>query len=237
MNTIPKFALTVVDEMIEGKFIEFCCTTINEIKAAIYYGADRIELCEQLDIGGVTPSLPLIEEAVALSPVPINVLVRCRGGNFVYTEEEIKKMLTSISNVRGTGANAVVIGALKSDGRIDIKAMSGMMEMAKGMSVTFHKAFDETDNPLAAFEELISLGVDRVLTSGHEKSAFEGRRLIADLVKTSDDRITVLAGGKIRKSNINALAEATNAPEYHASISNWLDELQLAYDSANIFSK
>jgi len=211
--------------MFEGKYIEFCCTSVEEVLTAMNNGADRIELCENLEVGGVTPSISLINRVLNISSVPVNILIRCRGGNFTYSDEEIEMMLQSIKDIRNTGANAVVIGALANDGSIDRDAVSRMIEAAEGMSVTFHKAFDVSADPLVALEEIISLGCNRLLTSGHEDSALEGKEMIAELVRRANSRIVILAGGKVRRANIDAICSASSAPEYHASIKNWIEAL------------
>ena len=208
-------------------FLESCCTSVEEVLEAQARGAGRIELCERLDVGGVTPSDELLAEVLAVTELPVNVLVRPRGGDFIFSEDEVSQMLESITACRERNVNGVVIGALDSDGGVDIPTMKRLLEAAKGpseedfppLSVTFHRAFDVCSGPLRALDEIISLGCDRLLTSGHEADAFRGRFLIAELVRRAEGRITVMAGCGVRPGNIDEIRSTTGAPEYHASSS------------------
>ena len=200
-------------------FREACCTSPEAVRAAARTGAQRIELCERLDVGGVTPSEALLREVLAASPLPVNVLVRPRGGDFVYSEEEVRQMLESIRLCAALGANGVVVGALTPDGRVDLPVMRRLVAAAReaGLSVTFHRAFDETADPLAALGDVIALGCDRLLTSGHAPDAFAGRALIGELVRRAGTRLTVMAGCGVRPGNIAAIARDSGAPEFHSS--------------------
>lgn len=201
-------------------FIESCCTSLESAVRAWRSGAGRIELCEDLPVGGVTPSAELTKAVIESVDIPVNVLVRPRGGDFVYSEAEVQEMLDSIESCRQLGAAGVVIGALRSDGSVDMEAMGRLVSAAwtgRRMSVTFHRAFDVCTNPSGAFEDIISLGCDRLLTSGHEATAYEGRHFIGELVRKSAGRIVVMAGCGVRPSNIEAIASASSAPEYHSS--------------------
>lgn len=196
---------------------EACCPTLEAVKAAPAAGAGRIELCERLDVGGVTPSEAFLREALASTRLPIHVLVRPREGDFVYSEAEVEAMLSSIALCRRCGAAGVVIGALDAGGRVDIPVMKRLMEASEGLSVTFHRAFDESADPMQALEDIIGLGCDRLLTSGHAPDAFSGRFLIARLVRRAAGRIIVMPGRGVRSSNLSALAETTGAVEFHSS--------------------
>lgn len=200
-------------------FREACCTSPEAVRAAARTGAQRIELCERLDVGGVTPSEALLREVLAASALPVNVLVRPRGGDFVYSEEEVRQMLESIRLCAALGANGVVVGALTPDGRVDLPVMRRLVAAAReaGLSVTFHRAFDETADPLAALGDVIALGCDRLLTSGHAPDAFAGRALIGELVRRAGTRLTVMAGCGVRPGNIAAIARDSGAPEFHSS--------------------
>lgn len=200
-------------------FREACCTSPEAVRAAARTGAQRIELCERLDVGGVTPSEVLLREVLAASALPVNVLVRPRGGDFVYSEEEVRQMLESIRLCAALGANGVVVGALTPDGRVDLPVMRRLVAAAReaGLSVTFHRAFDETADPLAALGDVIALGCDRLLTSGHAPDAFAGRALIGELVRRAGTRLTVMAGCGVRPGNIAAIARDSGAPEFHSS--------------------
>lgn len=201
-------------------FIESCCTSLESAVHAWKSGAGRIELCEDLPVGGVTPSPELTEAVIKAVEIPVNVLIRPRGGGFVFSEDEVKEMLESIERCRDLGAAGVVIGALKADGSVDMGTMRKLVAAARSgrrISVTFHRAFDVCADPVSAFEDIISLGCDRLLTSGHEATAYEGRHFIGQLVRKSAGRIVVMAGCGVRPSNIGEIFQASSAPEYHSS--------------------
>lgn len=198
-------------------FLESCCTDVEQIRRAQEAGARRIELCEKLAIGGVTPSAELLKAAISVAKVPVNVLVRPRGGDFVFSAAEADTMLRDIELCREAGAAAVVIGALDSRGDVDMPLMRRLCDAASGMSVTFHRAFDVCADPLAAFEDVLALGCDRLLSSGHESDAFKGRFFIAELVERAAGRIIVMPGCGVRRSNIARIAADTGAVEFHAS--------------------
>ena len=198
-------------------FLESCCTDVEQIRRAQEAGARRIELCEKLAVGGVTPSAELLKAAISVAKVPVNVLVRPRGGDFVFSTAEADTMLRDIELCREAGAAAVVIGALDSRGEVDMPLMRRLCDAASGMSVTFHRAFDVCADPIAAFEDVLALGCDRLLTSGHESDAFKGRFFIAELVERAAGRIIVMPGCGVRRSNIARIAADTGAVEFHAS--------------------
>ena len=200
-----------------GRFIECCCTSVGEVTEAVAGGASRIELCENLEVGGITPSSRLIRQVLDVCPLPVNVLVRPRGGDFVFSEEEEEQMKQDIRNCKELGVNGVVIGALLGDGSIDTAMMRRLIQAARPLSVTFHRAFDCCKDPFRALEDVIALGCDRLLTSGLASSAYEGRELIARLVSLAGDRIVIMPGAGIRPSNIAEIEKETRAPEYHGS--------------------
>lgn len=201
------------------KFLECCCTSAQEVNFAQKHGASRIELCEKLELGGVTPSAWLLETALRLADIPVNVLIRPRGGDFVYDENEVSVMLADIEVCASKGAAGVVVGALDSNGEVDMPTMRRLVGKARelGLSVTFHRAFDVCADPLAAFDRIVELGCDRLLTSGHEEDAFKGRKLIEEL--TARKQLIVMAGCGVRTSNV----ELITADEYHASFA-WFRE-------------
>ncbi len=199
------------------RFLECCCTSLDEVAEAVAGGASRIELCENLDVGGVTPSETLLESVMAHCPLPVNVLVRPRGGDFVYTKEEEDSMLRDIEMCKRLNVNAVVIGALKADGDVDTEMVQRLIAAARPLRITFHRAFDCCRDPYTALNDIMALGCDRLLTSGHEESAYTGRSLIADLVSLSAGRLVIMPGGGVRPANIAEIEKDTNAPEYHGS--------------------
>jgi copper homeostasis protein len=199
-------------------FREVCCPTIEAVSKAVAAGADRIELCERLEVGGVTPSERFIRDALAAAgSAPVNVLVRPREGNFVYSEEEVGKMLESIRRCKALGVNGVVIGALLPDGSVDMALMRQLVAAARPLSITFHRAFDECRDPFEALEDIISLGIERLLTSGHRADAWEGRFILKELVGRAAGRIVIMPGCGITPANLPELAAITGATEFHGS--------------------
>lgn len=195
---------------------EICIDSTAGALAAEQAGAARVELCAGLFEGGITPSLGLIETTLAaVSSIRVNVLVRPRGGDFIYDEHEIRAMERDIAAIRDAGANGVVIGALTPEGDVDRATMSRLRACAGDMSITFHRAFDMAADPHAVLETLVELGCDRVLTSGQENSALEGAPLIAELVRQAAGRIAIMVGGGITPQNAARVAAATGAPELH----------------------
>ena len=199
-------------------FIDACCPDLGSVCAAVQAGAGRIELCEELGIGGVTPSETFLRQALDVAgDVPVNVLVRPRGGNFVYTPDEVEQMLRSIRMCRAAGANGVVIGALLADGSVDIGTVSRLVRKADGLDITFHRAFDESADLAKALEDIIGLGIKRILTSGGCPTAYLGRFVLRDLVMQAAGRITIMPGCGILPSNLNEIATITAATEFHGS--------------------
>ena len=199
-------------------FCEVCCPSLDAVAKAVGAGADRIELCERLEVGGVTPYEALIRDALAAAgPVPVNVLIRPREGDFVYSEDEAGQMLESIALCKEIGMNGVVIGALWPDGSVDMELMRRLVAAARPLSITFHRAFDECRAPFAALEDIISLGIDRLLTSGHCADAWEGRFILKELVERAAGRIVIMPGCGITPANLPELAAITCATEFHGS--------------------
>ena len=198
--------------------MEICCSSLYEAREAEAGGAIRIELCAAIACGGVTPSRALIESvAMAGLALDVNVIIRPREGNFLYTAEEADMMCRDIAFCREAGVHGVVIGALTADGDIDLEVCRRMKEAAGDMSVTFHRAFDVCRTPRHALEQIIELGCDRLLTSGQKPSAEAGAELIAELVRQADGRIIVMPGAGIRPSNIANVERITRAEEFHST--------------------
>jgi len=198
-----------------NKFLECCCVSVEQVEYAQEHGGRRIELCEDLQVGGVTPSAQLLADVMAVARIPVNVLVRPRGGDFVFSEEEVDEMMDSISLCADCGVHGVVIGALDKDGNVDMPVMEKLVSQARslGLSVTFHRAFDVCADPRETFERVVELGCDTLLTSGHEADAYLGRELIAEL--KARKQTIIMAGCGVRPSNIDLI----DADEYHASFS------------------
>lgn len=200
-----------------AKVLEVCAADIDSVRAAAEGGAARVELCSGLAEGGMTPSIGLIKSAVAVGGVKVNVLIRPRPGDFVYTADEVECMVSDIEACREAGVNGVVIGALTPDGDIDMTVCRRLVEVAGGMSVTFHRAFDMCANPLDAIEQLIELGCARVLTSGCSCSAEAGISTLRELHRRAGGRIIILAGGGVCPDNSGSITAIGLADELHAS--------------------
>lgn len=199
------------------KILEICAGSVESAIAARDGGAQRIELCAALEVGGVTPSAGLIAEARKVNGLTLNVIIRPRGGDFLYNEYEVACMEEDIRTCRSLGVDGVVIGALTAEGDIDSAACQRLINAAEGMSVTFHRAFDMCRNPQKALEELIALGCHRVLTSGQAATAQTGIPLLKELVKQADNRIIIMPGCGVSSANAAAILQATGATEIHAS--------------------
>ncbi|GGO19808.1 copper homeostasis protein CutC [Microbispora rosea subsp. aerata] len=195
---------------------EICIDSTAGALAAERAGAHRVELCAALFEGGLTPTLGTVEATLAaVSAIRVHVIIRPRGGDFVYDEYEVAAMVRDVAAVRDAGAQGVVIGALTPEGEVDTEVAKRLIDAAGGLSVTFHRAFDMTADPFAALETLAGLGIDRVLTSGQDSSALEGAPLIAELVERAGDRLVVMPGGGITPRNVGRVVEATGAGEIH----------------------
>ncbi len=199
------------------KILEVCAGSIDSAIAAARGGAARIELCSGLADGGVTPSAGLIRAARAVDGIKVNVLIREREGDFLYTADEVEVMAADVALCREIGCDGVVIGALTPAGDVDVEACRRMMAEAGTMEVTFHRAFDLCRDPFAALDTLIALGCRRVLTSGQAASAPEGRDMLRQLVEYAAGRIIILAGGGVNSTNAAGLAAYTGVDELHAS--------------------
>ncbi len=197
--------------------LEVCASTLSSALAAQAAGAQRIELCSGLGVGGLTPSLGLLQTARACLTIPIYVLIRPRQGHFCYGDGELSVMLRDIALCREAGADGVVVGALDARGRLPQRQLRQLVAAAKGMGLTFHRAFDWVTDPIESFEILIDLGFDRVLTAGRAPTAYEGRHTLRQWVEYTAGRLTILPGGGITPSNIRSLAEQTGAREFHLS--------------------
>lgn len=197
--------------------VEACVDSVASAGEAAAGGAARLELCQNLVAGGTTPSQGLLAGVRERVTLPLHVLIRPRDGDFLYTGDEIAAMLRDIAAVRRIGANGVVIGALDAGGRVDPGLTRQLLEAARPLAVTFHRAFDLTRDPAEALETLIGLGIERVLTSGQAATAEQGAPVIAALVAQARDRITVLAGGGIRASNAKRIVAVTGVREIHST--------------------
>ena len=193
---------------------EVCVDSVEAALAAQAGGADRVELCADLLEGGTTPSAATIQLARQQLSIAMNVIIRPRGGDFDYSDVEFEVMQRDVELAKAWGADGVVIGILRPDGSVDVARTGALVRLARPMSVTFHRAFDMARDPYAALEDLIGLGIDRVLTSGQEASILEGLDLIVELVKRAGERIIVMPGG-VNERSIKKIIQASGAREVH----------------------
>jgi copper homeostasis protein len=197
--------------------LEICSFDLVSALVAQAAGAHRIELCAGPAEGGTTPGPGTIRAAREKLHIDLYPIIRPRGGDFLYSAEEYDIMLKEVVWCKEVGCNGVVIGMLQTDGTIDKKRAARLVELAYPLGVTFHRAFDRAINPFEALEDIISIGCERILTSGQRPTATEGIDLLNELVRQSDDRIVIMPGSGVRAENILHLAEKTDASEFHTS--------------------
>lgn len=194
---------------------EICVDSVAGVRAAKDAGADRVELCANLLEGGITPSRGMIRQARTISGIRLNVIIRPRGGDFLFDSDEFAIMRADIETAKAEGAEGVVVGLLTAAGEVDTARTRELIALARPLSVTFHRAFDMALDPFLALETLIELGVNRVLTSGHEATVLEGLPLIAELIRRAGERIVVMPGGGITVRNIDRIVAVTKPREIH----------------------
>ncbi|MBC2843525.1 copper homeostasis protein CutC [Winogradskyella flava] len=199
--------------------LEICANSYQSAKNAQEAGARRIELCQELSVGGITPSFGFMANVLCNLTIPVFVLIRPRGGNFVYTEDEFEIMKLNIQKARDIGCQGIVSGVLNTDNTIDVDRTKELIFYSRPLSFTFHRAFDEVVNPKESLKQLIDLGVNRVLTSGQQPTAEEGLELLKTLNEMTNGRITILAGGGIHSKNAIKFKEV-GLKEIHASASS-----------------
>ena len=200
-----------------GYTLECCVDSVESAIAAKKGGADRIELCSALVIGGLSPSQALYWKIREQVDLPIRVLLRPRFGDFCYTDFEHEIIKEEIRSFRKLGADGIVIGTMKPDGTLNVEQMKELIEEAKGMSVTLHRAFDMCKNPFMALEEARKLGINTILTSGQKNTCIDGVELLKELVEKAQGETEILVGGGVDASVLPVLAEKTKAKSYHMS--------------------
>jgi copper homeostasis protein len=204
--------------MIEPVLIEVCVDSVASAVAAERGGAQRIELCSDLLEGGITPSLGLLQAVRAGISLPLHVIIRPRGGDFCYSEEEFDIMRRDIEIAKRTGADGVVLGILLPSGRVDISRTRQLTELAAPMSVTFHRAFDMSADLQDALDDVRQTGADRLLTSGGEPDCLQGTDAISKLVQSAQARIHIMAGGGINAGNVALILQRTGVTEIHVGL-------------------
>lgn len=203
------------------KAIEICVENTDGLVAAQNAGADRAELCASLVEGGLTPSYGMVREAQRVAKIPFFVMVRPRGGDFLYSEIEFNSMLEDVKAFREMGVEGVVAGCLTADGRIDVARMKAIVDAARPMKVTCHRAFDMTRDHVEAIEGLVAAGVDRVLTSGRHETGVEGIEVLKETVEAAKGRIVIMGCGALDASNIATVLDATHVDEVHFAALVW----------------
>ena len=199
------------------KKLEIACFNLESALIAQENGADRIELCNGIKVGGTTPTVAIIENAKQNVSVHLYVMIRPRGGNFVYSDEEFQLMKQDILKIKTIGVTGFVFGILTNNNTIDIEKNKELIDLAEPIPCTFHRAFDAVENYKKALENVIECGFSTVLTSGTFSNVMEGKNVLRELVIQAKDRITIMPGGGLRSTNISELDELVNANFYHSS--------------------
>jgi len=203
--------------------LEVIAFNIESCVLAQQSGAHRIELCDNPGEGGTTPSIGMIKAARKKISIELFPIIRPRGGDFLYSNDEFDIMKEDILQCKKIGCDGVVIGMLHADGTIDKTRTSQLVNLAYPMSVTFHRAFDRTNDPFKAMEDIIESGCERILTSGQQPTASEGIELITTLIKQADERIIIMPGSGLRSDNITSVAKQSGAVEFHSSARTTID--------------
>lgn len=203
--------------------LEIIGFTIESCLIAQAAGAHRIELCDNPSEGGTTPSYGFIKTARENLLIELYPIIRPRGGDFLYSEIEFEVMKADIQICKNLGCDGVVIGMLNADGTVDKQRCKELIDIAQPMGVSFHRAFDRTNDPFKALEDIISIGCERILTSGQKSVATDGAALLNELVKQANGRIIIMPGSGVRSDNIETLVKKTNAIEFHTSARTYTD--------------
>ena len=213
--SIGEFLAMCIPQRETAVISEICVDSIAGVRAAKAAGADRVELCADLLEGGITPSRGMIRRARTIAGIALNVMIRPRGGDFLFDDDEFAVMQSDIEIAKAEGADGVVIGLLTAGGEVDAARTRELISLVRPLSVTFHRAFDMTPEPFEAIETLIGLGVDRVLTSGQEATVLKGLPVIVELIRRAGNRIVVMPGGGITSRNVDRIVAAAKPREIH----------------------
>ena len=199
------------------KKIEIACFNLDSAIIAQKNGADRVELCAEMEVGGTTPNFEITKEVKDLITIDLNVMIRPRGGNFVYSDSEFQQMKNEILQFKEIGVNGFVFGILTENNSINTIQNKELVELAKPFPCTFHRAFDEISDAFQSLEDIIECGFKTILTSGQKPNVLKGVNRLAELVSKANNRITIMPGGGLRSSNIEFIQEKTEATFYHSS--------------------
>ena len=202
--------------------LEICCYSAESAFLAEKAGADRIELCDNFSEGGTTPSYATIKYATKNLKIPINVIIRPRGGDFLYSDMEFEIMKQEVLEMKKLGVNGIVYGILKSNGEIDIERTKEILDLAHPLEHTFHRAFDMCKNHIHSLEILKKLGINRVLTSGGKNNAYDGIELLSKLVEAAENEIIIMPGSGINENTIGEILQRTGASEFHSSAKTFI---------------
>ncbi len=204
--------------------IEICTNGYQSVINAQENGAHCAELCESLEVGGVTPSYGTLKKVAADMKIPVRVLIRPRSGNYIYNDSELEMMCSDIELIKELGYEGVVIGALDENGDLDVPKIKAMMKAGEGMKFTFHRAIDACNNPLEALKTLVELGFDKVLTSGCKPKAVDGIEMIRKMQEQFGDKIKIMAGGGVNVNNVMTIINETGVSNCHASLTVEVDD-------------
>ena len=197
--------------------LEIACFNLESALIAEQGGADRVEFCANMQMGGTTPSLSDFVELKSQISIPVYVMIRPRGGDFVYSDAEFNEMKSSLIQFKEADADGFVFGILDKNRKLDILRNKQLLDLADGLPITFHKAFDEVVEPLIALQQLIDLGFDNILTSGQAATAMLGLPILKQLLQQSENKITIMVGGSVRSTHIRELMNELNSTWYHSS--------------------
>lgn len=197
--------------------LEIACFNFDSALIAQENGADRVELCAEMEVGGTTPNFEIAKQARQLLTIDLNVMIRPRGGNFVYSDAEFQQMKNEIIQFKEIGVNGFVFGILTENNSINKIQNTELVELAKPFPCTFHRAFDEVSDAFQSLEDVIECGFQTILTSGQKPNVIEGVNRLAELVFKANNRVIIMPGGGLRSTNIECIQEKTNATFYHSS--------------------
>ena len=200
-----------------GTKLEIACFDLESALTAAKSGADRLELCDNIEAGGTTPSEEIVNIALQKISIPIYIMIRPRGGNFIYSNSEFEQMKTEILRLKSLGVDGFVFGILDINNEVDIARNTELLNLASPLSCTFHRAFDRTKEYKKALKNVIACGFKTILTSGLAENAISGLSTLNELVKIAGNRIDIMPGGGVRSSIISEIINKTNAPFYHSS--------------------